>query len=100
MDLNKMREIREKKQNNIKRTFKMILKLLQKQLEQSYLFDKTFCYFTVQSHYFGYPSFNMDDCINYITAKLQQSDANIIVERYSGGILYIDWSKCVTNNTG
>lgn len=97
MDLHKLKEIQKKKQDNIKKTFRMILKLLQTQLEQSYLFDKTYCYFTIQSHYFGYPSFDMNECIAYIIAKLKHSDENIIVEQYPNGILYIDWSNSIKN---
>jgi hypothetical protein len=90
MDIYKLVEKREKRQNYKDELFRKILEQCHRRIEHSSDSGDLYSIFTIPNYVIGYPIFNKSECIDYL---IQQLDTNgFKVQAYGDGYLYISWA--------
>lgn len=86
-DIIKSQREREKKRENI---YKNIYTLIENKILQSSKSDYYYTYYEVPSYVYGLPIYNVEDCIDYVTRRLEKNDFTV---KYQGDYtILITWT--------
>lgn len=82
------RTINEKKEKRIM-CFEKVLEMAHNKIKSSAALKQLSCIFTVPTYVFGFPLFNVNECIEFVSSELKSN--GFIVNYYFPNKLYISW---------
>lgn len=94
-------EIKKKKEAKINSAFNIILNACYKKIKSIANMGGQSLYYTIPPIQIGYPLYNYNDCMNYITTTLKKNGLYISILPYPNhNMIYISWKiEDVSNNT-
>ena len=87
-------ELQEKiksKENNRKKIYLNILQLCYKKINSASEKDQPFCIYTLPEFIYGYPLYNMTECVLYILQNLNKNGFSC--KYFNPYVIFITWNK-------
>ena len=87
-------EIKKKKEAKINSAFNIILSACYKKIKSIAMMGCQTLYYTIPPIQIGYPLYNYNDCMNYITSTLRKDGLYISILPYPNhNMIYISWKS-------
>ena len=90
INVDNLRKMNKKKKQAKKDVYKKILKLLINKVKLVANTEAIDCWYEVEYFLIGYPTYNIEDCCNYLVKKLKKSNFKEVTY-FKPNIIYLNW---------